>query len=225
MRHFAAAFVALSAALAASAGTTETWNFSLSTGGEDVFWMSPTAVDPAAFRYDASYELTSIIATVTFLGSPIEVDVTEDIDPALRMGTGSALGPAPIVLVDQFVASPPPPEEASIAANIRIELDAMGFGQASATDVVLGTVTQNIPPFGDVTVPLTNIAISGTIEVTAVLTPPQDLDGDGMVGASDLASLISAWGPCPAGAGCPADFDGDGTVGASDLASLISAWG
>jgi hypothetical protein len=224
MKHLIAS-VALAAASAASAGTTETWNFDLSTGGEDVFWMSPTAVDPAAFRYDASFEITTVEATVSFLGSPITVDVTNDIDPMLRMGMASAAGPAPIVIVDQFIASPPPPETPSVSGNIRIELDAAGFGMASATNVMLGTVTQNIPPFGEVTVPLTNIRFAGTIEVTAVLTPPQDLDGDGVVGASDLAQLIGSWGACDPELPCPADFDGDGEVGASDLAALIGQWG
>jgi len=56
-------------------------------------------------------------------------------------------------------------------------------------------------------------------------TDPADLDGDGVVDAADLASLIAAWGVCPASGDCPADLDGDGSVGASDLASLIAAWG
>jgi hypothetical protein len=51
---------------------------------------------------------------------------------------------------------------------------------------------------------------------------PADLNGDGVVGAADLASLIAAWGEC---AGCAADLSGDGVVGAADLASLIAAWG
>lgn len=51
---------------------------------------------------------------------------------------------------------------------------------------------------------------------------PADFDGDGTVGASDLASLLGAWGPNP---GHPADFDGDGTVGAADLAQLLGSWG
>ncbi|MCH8054070.1 MAG: hypothetical protein IH895_08425 [Planctomycetes bacterium] len=50
----------------------------------------------------------------------------------------------------------------------------------------------------------------------------QDLDGNGVVGASDLAMLLGSWGPCE---GCPADFDGNGLVGASDLAVLLGAWG
>ncbi len=51
---------------------------------------------------------------------------------------------------------------------------------------------------------------------------PADLDGDGQVGAFDLALLLGAWGPNP---GHPADFDGDGAVGAFDLAILLGAWG
>ncbi len=49
-----------------------------------------------------------------------------------------------------------------------------------------------------------------------------DLDGDGAVGAADLAMLLGAWGPNP---GHPADFNDDGFVGAFDLAQLLGAWG
>lgn len=50
-----------------------------------------------------------------------------------------------------------------------------------------------------------------------------DLNGDGEVGAEDLAILLGAWGPCEGR--CPADFDGNGEVGAADLAILLGAWG
>jgi hypothetical protein len=50
---------------------------------------------------------------------------------------------------------------------------------------------------------------------------PADLDGDGAVGASDIAALLSAWGAL----GGAADINGDGEVGALDLAALLSAWG
>ena len=52
-----------------------------------------------------------------------------------------------------------------------------------------------------------------------------DLNGDGMVGPSDLAILLGAWGRCPDCANCPADLDADCIVGASDLAILLSNWG
>ena len=48
-----------------------------------------------------------------------------------------------------------------------------------------------------------------------------DLDGDGGVGASDLAILLGAWGTLDP----RADLNGDGTVNAADLAQLLGAWG
>jgi hypothetical protein len=52
---------------------------------------------------------------------------------------------------------------------------------------------------------------------------PADLTSDGTVGASDLAMLLGAWGPC--GKTCTADIDGDGVVAAADLGLLLGAWG
>ncbi|MCX5640583.1 MAG: S8 family serine peptidase [Planctomycetota bacterium] len=50
-----------------------------------------------------------------------------------------------------------------------------------------------------------------------------DLDGDGMVGGSDVAVLLGAWGACDFD--CRADLDDDGAVGGGDLALLLSTWG
>ena len=52
-----------------------------------------------------------------------------------------------------------------------------------------------------------------------------DLDGDGVVGISDLLMLLSDWGPCPPKGDCLADFDNTGDVGISDLLMLLSQWG
>lgn len=46
-----------------------------------------------------------------------------------------------------------------------------------------------------------------------------DLDEDGLVGPSDLAGLLGAWGTPDA------DLDGDGQTGAGDLAVLLGSWG
>ncbi|MEE9129229.1 MAG: FG-GAP repeat protein [Phycisphaerales bacterium] len=54
---------------------------------------------------------------------------------------------------------------------------------------------------------------------------PWDLDDNGIVGASDLLSLLATWGPCPPKADCPPDFDRDSSVGESDLAALLVNWG
>ena len=51
---------------------------------------------------------------------------------------------------------------------------------------------------------------------------PWDLDGDRLVGATDLLVMLAAWGSNP---GHPADFDGDDVVGATDLLELLANWG
>ncbi|MFM1823242.1 MAG: hypothetical protein RI967_1508 [Planctomycetota bacterium] len=50
---------------------------------------------------------------------------------------------------------------------------------------------------------------------------PADLDLDGNVGASDLATMLGAWGSSAA----YADVNGDGNVNAQDVAILLGAWG
>ena len=52
-----------------------------------------------------------------------------------------------------------------------------------------------------------------------------DIDGDGVVGTSDLLLLLGAWGDCPPKGDCPADLDDDGAVGTTDLLILLGNWG
>ena len=53
-----------------------------------------------------------------------------------------------------------------------------------------------------------------------VIECPGDLDGDGIVGGSDLGQLFAQWG----GSGS-ADFDGNGIVSGADLGILFTVWG
>ena len=54
---------------------------------------------------------------------------------------------------------------------------------------------------------------------------PGDVDGDGIVGITDLLILLAEWGSCPAPPDpCPADLDGDGAVGIGDLLTLLANW-
>jgi hypothetical protein len=52
---------------------------------------------------------------------------------------------------------------------------------------------------------------------------PEDFDGDGTIGFSDLVAILSNWGPCKAE--CPWDLDKDGEVSFSDLVQVLAAWG
>ena len=59
------------------------------------------------------------------------------------------------------------------------------------------------------------------IQVTELVCPTAiegDLDGDGMVGAADLAVLLLDFGPC---GGCASDLDQSGLVDAGDIAYLL----
>ena len=49
---------------------------------------------------------------------------------------------------------------------------------------------------------------------------PGDVDGDGIVNATDLALLLAAWDS----ADLTADLTGDGTVDAADLSVLLAHW-
>jgi formylglycine-generating enzyme required for sulfatase activity len=49
-----------------------------------------------------------------------------------------------------------------------------------------------------------------------------DINGDGVVGAPDLAALLGAWGAC---SGCASDVNNDGLVDAADLSALLGLWG
>ena len=51
-----------------------------------------------------------------------------------------------------------------------------------------------------------------------------DLDGNGLVGVSDLLILLASWGACADCGACPADLDGDCKIGLSDLLILLANW-
>ncbi|MCP3902300.1 MAG: hypothetical protein GY715_01580 [Planctomycetes bacterium] len=69
-----------------------------------------------------------------------------------------------------------------------------------------------------------DLAIDTIYELLADFSP-YDLDGDGLVGFSDLLIVIGSWGPCGDCERCTADLDGNCTVGFSDVLALIANWG
>ncbi|MCH2151402.1 MAG: hypothetical protein MK075_07185, partial [Phycisphaerales bacterium] len=48
---------------------------------------------------------------------------------------------------------------------------------------------------------------------------PEDVDGDQVVGFSDILAILSNWG------GSSPDIDGDGVVGFSDVLAVLSSFG
>jgi len=218
-----AASVGLCAGIAQGGGG-ETWSFDLTTTGNDVFWTSPTAVDNDAPQYEGSYEITLIEVNGTWNGFPIgPIDVTDEVPKEDRMGSAVADGPPPIVLIDDMLVYPEPPEDPSLAADVLIYLDSDGFGQIEITDVFLGEVDVDTD-FGTVTIQITSVRVVGTVTVTP-LGPPGDLNDDGSVNGADLLILLSAWGQCGDPDNCPPDLDGNGVVDGADLLVMLANWG
>lgn len=87
-----------------------------------------------------------------------------------------------------------------------------------------GTRIDKFSPKNYVNINLVN-QVGGSFRWVTRYTPPApctgDLNGDGNVDASDLATVLGAWGTSDA----TADLDHDGTVAASDLAVVLGAWG
>ncbi len=62
--------------------------------------------------------------------------------------------------------------------------------------------------------------IGWDIDLIQTLPCPEDVNGDGVVGPTDLSLLLGNWGQ-----GGAADVDGSGIVGPTDLAVLLGGWG
>ena len=88
-----------------------------------------------------------------------------------------------------------------------------GFPADAAVDVVVR--------WGDGT---PETVLPGVASGQLVRVKRGDLEGDGVVGFSDLLRLLLSWGDCPA-TPCAGDLDGNGEVDRADLLILILAWG
>ena len=102
-----------------------------------------------------------------------------------------------------------------LTANDGEQSDNMGRGIAMSGDTVLVGAINNDD----------NGNNSGSVYEFSITCALGDLDGDGVVGASDLIILLGAWGPCDDCDDCPPDLDEDCTVGTGDLLLLLGNWG
>lgn len=127
----------------------------------------------------------------------VESDFLRPVDPAWTMGDLVGLG------YDSLL-------EAYDGAGGGVGVDLARVGLASIRFVrIRGPLAPGFSP-----------EIDAFADVAPLAASP-DLDGDGTVGASDLAILLGAWG----GPDAAADLDANGLVEATDLATLLAAWG
>lgn len=102
------------------------------------------------------------------------------------------------------------PGTSSASVNVPA-LDCNGNGVADSIDIATGT-SQDTDMNG----------VPDECEMPPAC--PGDVDGDGFVGLSDIAGVITCWGQPAAGPCASADQDGDMQVGLSDIAVVSNNW-
>ncbi len=225
VRGLAAVVVLLLGLCGVSRADTATWPFDVTTTGEDEHWVSPTAVDNHADVYVLSYQLSQLIVTVKYLIFTFDLDLTDQVPPENQSGSVTAAGPPPLIVTDQWISYPPPPDPLALEAYIVIGLDETGHGYVSATNIYLGTAVVDLgPPWGTVTVQIKAIRVVGTITAEANNYPLGDLNCDGTLDGADIDPFFFALGdPYAYIAAYPncnitlADVNGDGGVDGADI--------
>ncbi|MEW6198522.1 MAG: hypothetical protein AB1601_07670 [Planctomycetota bacterium] len=231
MSTWSASLAALSVLTLAAAAPAapEVWPFDLRTAGENVFYRSPTNVAPNADWYVAGWEITLAEVTVKYsIFPPVVLNITSELPPEVLQGQRTADGPAPIVIIDDRVVYPEPPEPPAVAADVEIGLDAAGFGYFAMTNVVLGQMEVNLPPFGVVTVQITALHLVGTVNAEAFWHARGDLNCDRAVDFGDINPFVLALtNPAAYAQAYPncrlelADINGDGFVNFGDINPFV----
>ncbi len=161
----------------------ETWSFDLTTTGQDLHWTSPTSVDPNALGYDVTFELTALEVTVSFLGIPFgPFDLLAEIPPELKSASALAPGPAPLQIVDIHVEVPPAPATPAVTGDVSMGLNASGSGFFDFANVTLGTVTIDVPIFGQVEAQIESVRFAGITTIGESQWFPVDLPSMGTNG-------------------------------------------
>ncbi|MFM7133331.1 MAG: alpha/beta hydrolase [Planctomycetota bacterium] len=157
---------------------------------------------------------------------------TRDARVSASLAQTSLSGAAGSVLETTLVATNTGPDATAIApralaASVDVAIDPPTSAVLAAGQSAVFTIRAASPVAATESVQVEVVRVRDDAGVPLALAiefaagNPADLDGDGSVGATDLATMLNAWGPCAA---CPADLDGDGNVGAADLAVLLGSW-
>ena len=214
--------IAMIVVFPASADTVH-WDFSESSTGEDVHWLSPTTINPNVDQIEYDYEITYVGVDVWFLGILWHDEVTSEIDPKLLSGTEIVDGPAPIIVLDEsYVIDGDSDGNTDVEIDMFVQVNGKGRGQLDITNIFLGDVWVDTGfPFGDELLQIDRIYMDGHIDVTEIDLPcPADIDNDGAVDVTDILITIGNWGGSGEG-----DVDGDGIVSVSDILLIVGAWG
>lgn len=195
-------------ACTASALPSVTWMIdeTITRSESSLFWTSPTAIDLGLAEYNYDYQITRVTAFA--LGQ--SVDVTDQIGESFGLAGMGSTETLPVVLVDEALSEP----TTGTSADIFIEVDENGLGQAAFTEVMLGQV-----PIGPLRFNIDSIRFEGEISIEGVAAiDPADFNADGTVDRTDYFLWRDNYGATDGTADGTADANEDGFADAIDYA-------
>ena len=185
------------------------------------FTLAPAEVNlvNASFAFENDDNVTHMLV-FNFTGT-LQQDLDTNDDGVLDITPWASIVNSVAVVRDATV--PPPVGIEWVYSTKIVGPDVSGTTPVSPRQVAYcpSTQTSVIGPYDFVLNP--GFDTPGNGNTGCVYTPPcpADFDHNGVVGSSDLAALLNAWGgPDPV-----IDLDGSGAVGSPDLAALLNAWG
>lgn len=185
------------------------------------FTLAPSEVNlvNASFAFENDDNVTHMLV-FNFTGT-LQQDLDTNDDGVLDITPWTSIVNSVAVVRDATV--PPPVGIEWVYSTKIVGPDVSGTTPVSPRQVAYcpSTQTSVIGPYDFVLNP--GFDTPGNGNTGCVYTPPcpADFDHNGVVGSSDLAALLNAWGgPDPV-----IDLDGSGAVGSPDLAALLNAWG
>ncbi|MEQ8849658.1 hypothetical protein [Botrimarina sp.] len=197
----------LAAAPAALGQSSVTWTIdqTITSDQSSAFWTSPTAIDLNLDAYFYDYEITTIEADARFLFTTITVDVTDPVGDSFPLAGGGEAPSLPAVLLNERLDDP----TSGTSADVLIEVDSSGFGQASFTNIMLGQVDT---AFG--TLDIEAIRVEAVIVLEGIAFDAADYTADGAVDQLDYQRWVQEYGD--SGPQVTADGNGDLLVDAAD---------
>ncbi|QDT70066.1 hypothetical protein MalM25_30110 [Planctomycetes bacterium MalM25] len=187
-------------------GATVDWNLLqvLNRGDTLVAWTSPTPIDDGLPSHDFDYEITSV---GIYYGGSLTPDDETDRYAATNGLTGSGtVGAFPTTLWTQTLTEP----ITDTSFDLDFKIDGDGYGQATFTNIALGTV---LTDFGMNEIDISNLEIAIDITVVGSEDLLGDYDNDQDVDADDYFFWDASYGSTTL---LIADGNGDGVVNAAD---------
>jgi hypothetical protein len=149
----------------ARAQTRVVWPFDMASDGPPAIWTAPSAIDPNVATVTIAYEINKMYSDAEAAGFTFsDMDVTGELDPALRYWIATFTGPGPHYVLDDTVVHPAPPADPGLQAHFLVGVQADGYGTVQVRDILLGTFISDLLGF-PIPVTLLRVRLVGELTV------------------------------------------------------------